>query len=100
MRDHRFTEEVATFMLEYNHNFYINDIREIVNMNEYGNNISVYLANIIEILDRHLNVIYNNNTIINLNTYKRALKTNIYRILEEVNGISCCNKLINKEEQN
>jgi hypothetical protein len=73
-------------MLEYNHNFYINDIREIVNMNEYGNNISVYLANIIEILDGHLNVIYNN-TINNLNTYKRALKTNIYRILNVmING--------------
>jgi len=99
MRNHRFTEEVAKFMLEYNHNFYINDIREIININEYGNNISVYLANIIEILDRHLNDIYNNR-IINLNTYKRALKTNIYRILEDLNGIPCCNKLINKEEQN
>ncbi len=99
MRNHRFTEEVAKFMIDYNHNFYINDIRELVSINQYGDDISVYLTNIIEILERHLNSLNNNNTTFSslLFTYKRALKTNIYRILEDRNGIECCNKLINKD---
>ncbi len=100
MRNHRFTEEVANFMLEYNHSIYINDIRELVNINQYGNDISVYLTNIIEILERNLNVINSNTSnASNLYVHKRALKTNIFRILEDQNGIRCCNKLINKETE-
>jgi hypothetical protein len=100
MRNHKFVEQVAQAMITYNNTFYIEDINELIVNNIYGNDISTYLTNIINILNGMIN---NNNNIyqtninnLNNNTtiIKNALKMYIIRILNLNNGYDILRQLI------
>lgn len=100
MRNHKFVEQVAQAMITYNNTFYIEDINELIINNIYGNDISTYLTNIINILNGMIN---NNNNIyqtninnLNNNTtiIKNALKMYIIRILNFNNGYDILRQLI------
>jgi len=93
MRNHKFVEKVVNKMIEYNNRFYIEDINELIIINQFGNDITLYLTNIVNILQ---NVVNNNNNENNNNntSIKNALKLYIFRIIALNNGIECCNKLI------
>ncbi len=88
-------------MLEYNHQFYIDDIQELSTSRQFNNNINNYLVQIANILNTHLNNNQNNQTNQNNQNYNfnliTSLKSYIYMILDNNNGIECCNKLICKD---
>lgn len=100
MRNHKFVEQVAQAMITYNNTFYIEDINELIINNIYGDDISTYLTNIINILNGMIN---NNNNIyqtninnLNNNTtiIKNALKMYIIRILNFNSGYDILRQLI------
>lgn len=97
MRNHDFVEEVVSKMLEFNHNEYLIDIDELININQYGNTISTILSQIKNILTNDLNILTNQNNNYNYRIIKNSLKTYIYQILIFNNGRECCKKLICKE---
>ena len=92
MRNHKFVEEVAQSMITYNNSFYIEDINELIINNIYGDDISAYLTNIMNILNGMIN--NNNNNLNNLATIKNALKMYIIRILNFNNGYDILRQLI------
>lgn len=93
MRNHKLVNDVIDKMLEYNHQFYIDDIIELSTSRQYNNNINNYLTQIANILNSHLNSNNqaNSNYIIGL---RSSLKSYIYMILDNFNGTECCNKLM------
>ena len=92
MRNHKFVEEVAQSMITYNNTFYIEDINELIINNIYGDDISAYLTNIMNILNGMIN--NNNLNLNNLATIKNALKMYIIRILNFNNGYDILRQLI------
>ena len=90
MRNHKFVTKVAEAMIEYNNRFYIEDINELIINNEFGNDLSIYLTNIVNILQDNNN--YQN--INNISQLKNALKLYIYRMITLNRGIECCNYLM------
>jgi len=91
MRNHRFVEEVVSKMIQYNNRYYIDDINELIIINQFGSDITLYLTNIVNILQ---NVVNNENNNNNNTSIKNALKLYIFRIIALNNGRECCNKLI------
>ena len=86
MRNHRLIDEGVNFLISHQFNqFYIDDIYELININQFGDENSRYLNDIISCLNNQ-----NNNL-------KYNLKLILYRILNSENGINCINKLICKE---
>lgn len=99
MRNHKLVQLVVEKMLEYNHQYYIDDIIELSTSRQFNNNINNYLSQIANILNTHLNSNNSNqnNTQNNVNYTSNlisSLKSYIYMILDNNNGIECCNKLI------
>jgi len=89
MRNHKLVHSVVEKMLLYNHQFYIDDINELSTSRQYNNNINNCLSHMANVLTTHLN----SNNGFN-NSLVASLKSYIYIILDNVNGIDCCNKLI------
>lgn len=95
MRNHRLVHSVVEKMIEYNHQYYIDDIQELSTSRQFNNNINSYLTQIANILSTHLNTNNNQTNIPNYNINLIAsLKSYIYMILDNNNGLECCNKLI------
>ena len=95
MRNHKLVHSVVEKMIEYNHQFYIDDIQELSTSRQFNNNINSYLTQIANILSTHLNTNNNQNNIPNYNNNLIAsLKSYIYMILDNHNGLECCNKLL------
>jgi len=95
MRNHKLVQLVADKMIEYNHQYYIDDIIELATSRHYNNNINNYLNQLANILNTHLAGNFNiNNSVNPNNTLISSLKTYIYMILDNNNGMECCNKLI------
>jgi len=92
MRNHTFIERVATIIITLNHKKYIDDIKELISLNQFGNNISDLLDNLVNILELYLN--NNNNQNINHIFIKAQIKTILYEIYDMNNGELCCKKLI------
>ncbi len=95
MRNHRLVQLVVEKMIEYNHQFYIDDIQDLSTSRQFNNNINSYLTQIANILSTHLNTNNNQNNIPNYNSNLIAsLKSYIYMIIDNNNGLECCNKLM------
>lgn len=95
MRNHRFVQLVVNKMIEYNHQYYIDDIIELARSRQFDNNINNNLNQLANILNTHLAGNFNVNNALNPNvTLISSLKTYIYMILDNNDGIECCNKLI------
>ena len=98
MRNHRYVNEVYNAMISFISNEYISDIDDIININNFNEDINLYLANISNLLNSYLQQIsnLNNNQIyheILLNRLKNSIKTNLFRILTFSDGKRCCDKL-------
>jgi len=99
MRNHNLVNNVVLKMLELNHQYYIDDIHELSSTRQFNNNINNYLIQIANILSTHLN--NNNQSNNNQNNFQNyntsliaSLKSYIYMILDNNNGLECCNKLM------
>jgi len=90
MRDHYFINMISDKIISYISNEYIEDINEIIITNTYNTNINFQLREIIDYIENYLNSSKTDTYYINL---KLSLKTNLFKILNESNGIHCCNKL-------
>ena len=105
MRNHRYIDEVYNAMISFNSNEYISDIDDLVNTNSFNQDINIYLANISNLLNTHLQQTSNFNNNLNLNNMptnyydivltrlKNSIKTNLFRILTFNDGRRCCDKL-------
>lgn len=103
MRNHRLVQNVIDKMLEYNHQYYIDDIHELSSSRQFNNNINNYLVQIANILSTHLNNNQSNTNQVNNNNQNSqnynlslvaSLKSYVYMILDNHNGFECCNKLM------
>lgn len=92
MRNHRLVNSVVEKMIEYNHQYYINDIQELATSMQFNNNINNCLTQIANILSTQINLNNNQTNILNINLVS-SLKSYIYMILDN-NGLECCNKLM------
>ena len=99
MRNHRYVDEVYNAMISFNSDEYISDIDDLINTNNFNEDINIYLANISNLLNSHLQQTSNfNNNNLNLNNItltrlKNSIKTNLFRILSFNDGKRCCDKL-------
>lgn len=106
MRNHRYVDEVYNAMISFNSDEYISDIDDLINTNSFNEDINIYLANISNLLNSHLQQTSNfNNNNLNLNNMpsnyynitltrlKNSIKTNLFRILSFNDGKRCCDKL-------
>lgn len=89
MRDHKFAEQVVQAMITYNNNFYIDDINILIGNNTYGEEVSMHLRTIINILN---NITNTNN--INITANIQSLKMVVFRILNLNNGVHVLKHLI------
>jgi len=81
MRNHRLVQNVIDKMLEYNHQYYIDDIHELSSSRQFNNNINNYLVQIANILSTHLNNNQSNTNQVNNNNqnsqnYNLSFSTN------------------------
>ena len=86
MRNHRLIDETINFLIKHQNNqYYIDDIYELININQFGDENSRNLRGIVSCLNNENNLNYHD------------LRYYLYRILSAENGIMCINKLICKE---
>ena len=91
MRNHKLVTRTINFILENLNNYYIDDLYDIVNTNEFSNiNINNILLEIIHMLE--IALINNNN---NFNLNKEQLRGHLFNLISIPNGIECCLKIIN-----
>jgi hypothetical protein len=87
MRNHRLIDEAIEFLINHKNNeYYIDDIRELIEINQFGHETTNNLNSILLCLN-------DNNT----NSLNDTLKYHLYIIINRNNGINCINKLICKE---
>jgi len=95
MRNHKLVNRAIDFIEKNVNNYYIDDLYNIVNTNEFNNiNINNILLEIINMLrNASANVINNNNS--NLNLDKDRLRRHLFDLISNPNGVECCLKIIN-----
>ena len=94
MRNHKLVNRTINFILKNVNNYYIEDLYNIVNTDEFNNqHINRILLEIIHILNLSLININNNN-----NIDKETLRRYIFDLISVPNGIECCLKIINQCE--
>ena len=86
MRNHKLVDDTMVFLYDHkNNNYYIDDIYEIINNNEFGSENSSDLSEILNILsDRSVNAFA---------TLNGRLQVPLYRIMGRNNGLFVFNKL-------
>jgi len=92
MRNHKLVHNVVDKMLLYNHALYIEDINILIQSRQFNNNINYYLGQITNILTGVLHT-QNQYNVQNTNIIQ-YLKTCIFIILDNDQGMECCNKLL------
>ena len=91
MRNHKLANRTIDFILNNVNNYYIDDLYNIINSNEFENqNVNNILTNIINILNIALN---NNSSSYNID--REILRRNIFDLISTPNGIECCLKITN-----
>jgi hypothetical protein len=95
MRNHVFVNEVATKMIEYNHNEYLIDLDELISLNQFGNALTNLISQIKNVLSTGINNVNQNQ--FQTAMMKNNLKTYIYQMLIFNDGYRCCKKLICEE---
>jgi hypothetical protein len=91
MRNHKLVNRAINFIESNVNNYYIDDLYNIINTNEFNNtNINNV---IIEIIDMLNNALINSNN--NLNLDKERLRRHLFDLISYPNGIDCCLKIIN-----
>ena len=93
MRNHSFVNDVATKIIEYNHNEYLIDLDELISLNQFGN----ALTNLISQIKNILLSLLNNQNQLQVIISKNTIKTYIYQMLIFEDGYRCCKKLICEE---
>jgi len=97
MRNHRLVDEALEYLIKHKNNqYYLDDIFELIAINQFGNENSDNLRNILRCLSDY-NSSYNGGDNGNGNdSLNNSLRFYLYSILNSNNGYNCINKLLCK----